>query len=162
MTISSLILRMVHFLPPVLVLVQLLLIICHALVPRHDAMETLYPGPFCQNLVITCISIETRALPKVKDMTNGTVLELISFLGRTADIVTILKHLNPHFEASKEQSILNAISYAPHILLLTAEVNESQFPKFSFQFIWHWSHNNTFKSKLFCRIPVFYISLGPE
>ena len=54
------ILRMVHFLPPVLVLVQLLLIICHALVWRHDAMETLYPGPFCQNLVITCISIETR------------------------------------------------------------------------------------------------------
>ena len=51
--------------------------------------------------------------------------------------------------------ILNAISYAPHIPLMTAEVNESQFPKFSFQFIWHWSHNNTFKRKLFCRIPVF-------
>ena len=59
-------------------------------------------------------------------------------------------------------SILNAISYAPHILLMTAEVNESQFPKFSFHFIWHWSHNNTFKRKLFCRIPVFYNSLGPE
>ena len=44
--------------------------------------------------------------------------------------------------------ILNAISYAPHILLMTAEVNESQFPEFSFQFIWHWSHNNTFKRKL--------------
>ena len=111
LTISSLILRMVHFLPPVLVLVQLLLIICHVLVPRHDAMETLYPGPFCQNLVITCISIETRALPKVKEyMTNGTVLELISFLGRTADIVTILKHLNPHFKASKEQSIRTLLS----------------------------------------------------
>ena len=54
--------------------------------------------------------------------------------------------------------ILNAISYAPHILLMTAEVNESQFPKFSFQFIRHWSHNNTFKRKLFCRIPVFYNS----
>ena len=51
--------------------------------------------------------------------------------------------------------IFNAISYAPHILLMTAEVNESQFPKFSFQFIWHWSHNNTFKRKLLCRIPVF-------
>ena len=59
-------------------------------------------------------------------------------------------------------SILNAISYAPHILLMTAEVNESQFPKFSFQFIWHWSHNNTFKRKLLCRIPVFYNSLGSE
>ena len=59
-------------------------------------------------------------------------------------------------------NILNAISYAPHILLMTAEVNESQFPKFSFQFIWHWSRNNTFKRKLFCRIPVFYNSLGPE
>ena len=58
--------------------------------------------------------------------------------------------------------ILNAISYAPHILLMTTEVNESQFPKFSFQFIWHWSHNNTFKRKLFCRIPVFYNSVGPE
>ena len=58
--------------------------------------------------------------------------------------------------------ILNAISYAPHILLMTAKVNESQFPKFSFQFIWHWSHNNTFKRKLFCCIPVFYNSLGPE
>ena len=58
--------------------------------------------------------------------------------------------------------ILNAKSFAPHILLMTAEVNESQFPKFSFQFIWHWSHNNTFKRKLFCRIPVFYNSLGPE
>ena len=58
--------------------------------------------------------------------------------------------------------ILNAISYAPHILLMTAEVNESQFPKFSFQFIWHWSYNNTFKRKLFCRIPVLYNSLGPE
>ena len=45
---------------------------------------------------------------------------------------------------------------------MTAEVNESQFPKFSFQFIWHWSHNNTFKRKLFCRISVFYNSLGPE
>ena len=51
--------------------------------------------------------------------------------------------------------ILNAISYAPHILLMTAEVYESQFTKFSFQFIWHWSHNNIFKRKLFCRIPVF-------
>ena len=59
-------------------------------------------------------------------------------------------------------SILNAISYAPHILLMTAEVNESQFPKFSFQFILHWSLNNTFKRKSFCRIPVFYNSLGPE
>ena len=55
--------------------------------------------------------------------------------------------------------ILNAINYAPHILLMTAEVNESQFPKFSFQFIWHWSHNNTFKRKLFCRIPVFFTIL---
>ena len=51
--------------------------------------------------------------------------------------------------------ILNAISYAPHILLMSAEVNESQFAKFSFTFIWHWSHNNTFKRKLFCCIPVF-------
>ena len=42
-----------------------------------------------------------------------------------------------------KKNILNAISYAPHILLMTEEVNESQFPKFSFQFIWHWSHNNT-------------------
>ena len=39
---------------------------------------------------------------------------------------------------------------------MIAEVNESQFPKFSFQFIWHWSHNNTFKRKLFCHIPVFF------
>ena len=53
--------------------------------------------------------------------------------------------------------ILNAIGYAPHILLMTSEVNESQFPKFLFQFIWHWSHNNTFKRKLFCRIPFFTI-----
>ena len=59
-------------------------------------------------------------------------------------------------------TILIAISYAPHILLMTVEVNESQFPKFSFQFIWHWSHSNTFKRKLFCLIPVFYNSLGPE
>ena len=58
--------------------------------------------------------------------------------------------------------ILNAISYAPHIILMTALGNESQFPKFSFQFIWHWSHNNTFKRKLFGLIPVFYNSLGPE
>ena len=58
--------------------------------------------------------------------------------------------------------ILNAISYAPHILLMTAEVNESEFPKFSFQFIWHWAHNKPFKRKLFCRIPVVYNSLGPE
>ena len=57
--------------------------------------------------------------------------------------------------------ILNAISCAAHILLMTAEVNKSQFPKFSFQFIWHWSHNNTLKRKLFCRIPVFYNFLGP-
>ena len=28
--------------------------------------------------------------------------------------------------------ILNAISYAPHILLMTSEVNGSQFPKFHF------------------------------
>ena len=61
--------------------------------------------------------------------------------------------------ASRVLNILNAISYAPHILLMTAEVNESQFPKFSFQFIWHWSHNNTFKRKLFCRIPVFFTIL---
>ena len=40
---------------------------------------------------------------------------------------------------------------------MTAEVNESQFPKFSSQFIRHWSHNNTFKRKLLCRIPVFTI-----
>ena len=40
--------------------------------------------------------------------------------------------------------------------------NVMQFAKFSFQFIWHWSHNNTFNRKLFCRIPVFYNSLGPE
>ena len=58
--------------------------------------------------------------------------------------------------------ILNAISNAPHILLMAAEVNESQFPKFSFQLIWHWSNNNTFKRKLFCRIPVVYNALGPE
>ena len=69
------------------------------------------------------------------------------------------------YYACKYSTILNAISYAPHILLMTAEVNESQFPKFSFQFIWHWSHNNTFKRKLFCRIPVFFtipwdLSLG--
>ena len=30
--------------------------------------------------------------------------------------------------------MLNTISYALHILLMTAEVNESQFPKFCFQF----------------------------
>ena len=40
---------------------------------------------------------------------------------------------------------------------MSAEVNESQFPKFSFQFILHWSHNNTLKGKLFYRIPVFTI-----
>ena len=59
-------------------------------------------------------------------------------------------------------TILNNISYAPHILLMTAEVNESQYSKFLFQFIWHWSHNNTFKRKFFSRIPVFYNFLGPK
>ena len=72
------------------------------------------------------------------------------------------KFTKKHLIAYDKFCILNAISYAPHILLMTAEVNESQFSKFSFQFIWHWSHNNTFKRKLFCRIPVFYNSLGPE
>ena len=33
--------------------------------------------------------------------------------------------------------ILNAISYAPYILLMIAEVNEKQFTRFSFQFIKH-------------------------
>ena len=45
-----------------------------------------------------------------------------------------------------------------HKLRTAYSTNDS----FSFQFIWHWSDNNTFKRKLFCRIQVFYNSLEPE
>ena len=36
-----------------------------------------------------------------------------------------------------QKNILNNISYALHILVITADVNGLQFTKFSFQFIWH-------------------------
>ena len=75
---------------------------------------------------------------------------------------TTINKLLCNLSFADQYTILHNISYAPHILLMTAEVNESQLTKFSFQFLWHWLHNNTFKRKVFCRIPVFYNSLGPK
>ena len=96
-------------------------------------------------------------------VTNNTMQFEVSHMTQgifVLKITTAWKYYNSYYiikimECMYRIYILNAISYAPHILLMTAEVNESQFLKFSFQFIWHWSHNNTFKRKLFCRIPVF-------
>ena len=51
--------------------------------------------------------------------------------------------------------ILNNISYAPHILVLITEANWSQVIRFSFWFIWHWSHKKNLKRKWFCYIPLF-------
>ena len=119
-------------------------------------------GPL-KSKILKCIEIPINGrmcmhLVMNYKLVEGEIYRYVNFS------VRIFMLLNKYREISFSNltCILNAISNAPHNLLMTAEANESQFPKFSFQFIWHWSHNNTFKRKLFCRIPVFYNSLGLE
>ena len=52
-------------------------------------------------------------------------------------------------------NILSNISYAPHILLTTVEVNKPQYTRFSFKFIRQWSPNNCMNPKWFGCIPIF-------